>query len=102
MPKKGATYFPYNCDINDKGWGCAWRAIQTLLSTTDTQIGFAELFTVFCRKEQLMKTLQEHRNVGEEVAKTLMEKKWAPEELANNWAEPFIGSLVSWHHKLPN
>ena len=27
------VYFPYRHNNDDEGWGCAWRAIQTLLST---------------------------------------------------------------------
>jgi len=50
----------------------------------------------------LMKIVQEHRNINEDGLKTLKEENWAPEELGNNWAEPFIGSLVCWYHKLPN
>ena len=27
-----ACYVPYNHIYNDKGWGCAWRAIQMVLT----------------------------------------------------------------------
>ena len=27
-----AYYVPYNFMYEDKGWGCAWRAIQMVLS----------------------------------------------------------------------
>ncbi len=26
-------YYPYNHLTKDEGWGCAWRAIQALIST---------------------------------------------------------------------
>jgi hypothetical protein len=26
------VYYPYNHDIKDFAWGCAWRAIQTVIS----------------------------------------------------------------------
>ena len=32
MSKTG-VYYPYNYCTKDVGMGCAWRAIQTLLST---------------------------------------------------------------------
>lgn len=25
-------YYPYDLDVKDSGWGCAWRCIQMMLS----------------------------------------------------------------------
>lgn len=39
-----AVYFPYNQGAKDTGWGCAWRAIQTLLSNKNMHTTFQQLF----------------------------------------------------------
>jgi hypothetical protein len=52
-------YFPYNHAVRDKGWGCAWRAIQTLLSTQDIVISFEELYQKFNEKGTLLEILKQ-------------------------------------------
>jgi len=43
-------YFPYNYEFKDQGWGCAWRAIQLLLSSQNIVIPFEELYLKFSQK----------------------------------------------------
>lgn len=45
-------FYPYNLDINDAGWGCAWRCIQMLL--TQHNIAFQELFDSFGDRSTLL------------------------------------------------
>lgn len=54
-------YFPYNHAVKDGGWGCAWRAIQTLLSTQDIVISFEELYEKFSEKGTLIEILKQSR-----------------------------------------
>lgn len=41
------VYYPYNNEVVDSGWGCAWRAIQTALSPAKNS--FEELFSHYSK-----------------------------------------------------
>jgi hypothetical protein len=57
MNNKG-IYYPYNHEHLDVGWGCAWRAIQTLLSTQQINCNFATLYSSFSEKNTLLSILK--------------------------------------------
>ena len=55
-------YFPYNYIYDDDRWGCAWRAIQVLLSAHGIDCeDFKQLFHTFSYKEDLMKIIEEKK-----------------------------------------
>lgn len=56
MTQKG-NYYPYNHLFRDKGWGCAWRAIQTVISYYDHEIPFDKLFHDYGYKKNLLKII---------------------------------------------
>jgi hypothetical protein len=45
-----AIYYPYNHGVRDAGWGCAWRAIQTLISNRNKHLPFQTLYSTYSRK----------------------------------------------------
>jgi hypothetical protein len=85
MSLKG-IYYPYNHEIRDSGWGCAWRAVQTLLSTQDIFLSFEELYDRFCEKEDLMKILEKSGKYNSEILDELRETDWAPVDISSHWA----------------
>ena len=56
MPK--VTFYPYNQIYDDFGWGCAWRAIQTLLSNYGTETDFKDLVMKYRKKDVLWGILE--------------------------------------------
>lgn len=88
---KGAIVYSWNAEgVRDHGWGCAWRAIQTCLSSYGTKITFKELFHKFGSMENL-KALYRSK-YSEEFLKST--KPFAPHDTTQGWAEPFIGEMV--------
>lgn len=95
---KGATHYPYNSEgVNDIGWGCAWRAIQTSLTAFDLHVPFENLFHHFGLKENLIQIYRD-KYPKETLANN---KKFAPYDLNNGWAEPFIGEMAMQYYKIP-
>lgn len=108
--KKANFYYYLSEGVDDLNWGCAWRCIQTLLSSlilndyehlkkdfkTFEIIKFKNLFYSYGSK----KTLTELYNLSIEMDKetSLPEffngKLFAPFENKNHWAEPFISYLI--------
>lgn len=71
-------YYPYNHEHEDYGWGCAWRAIQGLLSSHQIEIVFKDLVSQYAKKNKLMEIIkQKIKDLSEEA---LGDIKWAPEE----------------------
>lgn len=66
MSKTG-IYYPYNYFTKDVGMGCAWRAIQTLLSTHGVDETFITLYEKYNKKEFLLKILEEKKAYSQEV-----------------------------------
>ncbi len=64
-----SIYVPYNSEdeINDNGWGCAWRAIQTLISSIipdKTKIpSFSFLFNTYGSHEKLVEIYKKYHNL---------------------------------------
>lgn len=52
------TFYPYNQTYDDFGWGCAWRAIQTLLSNSEKETDFKDLVMKYRRKDVLWSILE--------------------------------------------
>lgn len=79
--------------VEDYGWGCAWRAIQTCLSSL---IGknkvprFESLYYFYGDEEKLKELYKDKWGNNLIYGKT----KNAPHSLDNGWAEPFIGEMV--------
>lgn len=85
-------YYPYDLDVKDSGWGCAWRCIQMMLSRGAPD--FQSLFEGYGGRETLLKIYKEMYGEDCHAYKTLKETKFAPHDLQNGWAEPFIGHLI--------
>lgn len=64
---KTGVYYPYNHLTKDVGIGCAWRAIQTLLSTHGINETFLSLYEKYNKKEVLLKILQEKQAYPQEI-----------------------------------
>lgn len=90
---KQATIYRYNAySIRDYGWGCAWRAIQTCMSTFGVHEGFDTLFHLFGRYE-ILREIYRDKYPGEDLANPVGHR-FAPYETPNAWAEPFIGEMA--------
>lgn len=88
---KGATFYGYNAEgIQDYGWGCAWRALQTSLSDYNFHRPFIELFHLFGPLSNLTKIYQ-NKYAGERLTSSTA---FAPYDLSSGWAEPFIGEMA--------
>jgi hypothetical protein len=84
-------FYPFNSEgIVDHGWGCAWRCIQTILSSYNIQMGFEEIFEKFGSRTALG-PLYALKYGDEELP---FEKPWVPHETELGWAEPFIGQMA--------
>lgn len=108
------SYYYYNCEsIEDYGWGCAWRAIQTSLSffknylkeknkeLNDFDLSFPNLFMSFGHRNTLEKLFMKEYDITDgTIPEYLINKKFAPFETNNGWAEPFIAKLIFSHFNL--
>ena len=96
-------FYYFKCEsVNDQGWGCAWRSMQTALkyqlnkskSKNEKSIKFYDLFMEYGRKEKLLEIYNKiNKNQNQETKEILQKKIFAPFE-NNGWAEPFISQLV--------
>lgn len=101
---KDITFYPYNAEeveesgeaVNDGGWGCAWRSIQTSLSSYGDHYkrNFSDLYHTYGKRSKLCQVYKD--KYGEEMSDNIPpEKPWtAPYERQNGYAEPFIGEMV--------
>lgn len=88
---KSATFYAYNAEgIRDYGWGCAWRAIQTSLSSYGIKTSFANLFHLFGPLQNLQRIYKD-KYPGDNLHSS---EKFSPYEISSGWAEPFIGEMV--------
>ncbi len=93
---KDATFYAYDAEgIEDHGWGCAWRAMQTCLSAyglnkDSLPTNFETLFHLFGPLKNLTQLYRD--KFPEKELKS--DAKFAPYELNSGWAEPFIGELA--------
>lgn len=88
---KGATFYSYNAETTrDYRWGCAWRAIQTSLSSYGIFQPFNILFYMF-GPEKNLEILYRNLYPNDSLIFT---KPFAPYDLTMGWAEPFVGQLV--------
>lgn len=102
-----ATFHGYNADtVRDYRWGCAWRAVQTCLSTyAQTHLrnhqrclNFDALFHLFGPLENLQ-CIYRDKYPGEEL---LSSKPFAPYDIPSGWAEPFIGEMALHFFNIPS
>lgn len=92
--------YHYNCEsVEDFGWGCAWRCIQSYLSTLDNSkvkdldLSFNNLFMKYGNRE-LLDNIYLRANDMTELPNYLIDKQYAPHETEYGWAEPFIAYLI--------
>jgi len=82
------TLYRYNAEgIDDFGWGCAWRSIQTCLSHYGITISIADLYHRFGREESMVLL---HRQLYPNQPWT-MSSSYADQR---GWANPIIGQLI--------
>jgi hypothetical protein len=99
MAATDGTHMPYNAEgVRDYGWGCAWRAIQTLLTSHKITKSFQDLweFGSAARQKELYQA-----KYGRPLVPNMadgIEQPFAPHELVNGWAEPFTGEMVLFAH----
>ena len=98
-------FYHYKCEsVNDCGWGCAWRSMQSALKfqlsfsnqNRDQDISFYNLFMKYGKKDTLLDIflkMNEKRDATK-AFNALMDKEFAPYETQSGWAEPFISQLV--------
>ena len=103
-------FFPYNSEtIRDYGWGCAWRAIQSVVNTQfalenlNYTLNFEDLFNFFGQKGNLLAIYCQAfpQEIGSNKYKALLGTNFAPHDLSSGWAEPFIGQLCLIYFKMP-
>jgi len=91
---KGASFFSFDAEgIDDYGWGCAWRSIQTCMSSLpkEKRSSFLELYDRYGSEETLKEIYDSHhKNKLEREG----ERAFAPQDIESGWAEPFIGQLI--------
>ena len=98
-------FYHYSCEsVNDNGWGCAWRSLQSALrfqlslsnQSKDNDISFYSIFMKYGSKQSLMEIYKNmnKKEKRDEILNLLSNKVFAPFENQNGWAEPFISQLV--------
>lgn len=97
----GAIFYPYYSEgledypKSNDAWGCAWRAIQTVLTSYQVkpeEMGIEKLFHLFGPRENL-KAIYEHMNPGDRrVADS--HAKYDPYQIEKGWADPWVGQLI--------
>jgi hypothetical protein len=88
---KEMRFYAWNAEgVEDYGWGCAYRAIQTSLSAYKVNTAIEELFHLFGTKKALTEIYShKYPHMALEAS-----KPFAPYELKEGWAEPFIGEMA--------
>lgn len=87
----GATFYGYNAEgIRDFGWGCAWRTMQTSMSSYGVNIPFADLFHAFGPLQNLRR-IYEDKYPNEQLD---LSRPFAPYDDDFGWGEPFIGEMA--------
>lgn len=93
-----ASFYSYCAEgVDDSGWGCAWRAIQTCLSAFQKDVpSFQDLYNRFGSGRNLRSL---YRNFSKKDIKE--RSSFAPHDLSSGWAEPFIGQVAfhAYGHK---
>ena len=105
-------FYPYNSEsIRDFGWGCAWRAIQSIVNNffrinlkCELMISFEDLFNYFGNKATLLDLYCKlySQEIDSLKHKALIEAKFAPHDNESGWAEPFIGHLCLYYFNVPS
>lgn len=81
--------------IDDKGWGCAWRALQTQLSSYIKTIPtLHDLYYFFGNKQKISEI---YNNVYTGECKYI-----APYEKWSGWADPYMSHIVMLYYNLPS
>ncbi len=94
---KNMQFYAYTSEgVEDTSWGCAWRAIQTMLSThyngDVNQIpGFKDLYKSYCTHD-FMK--EQYAQVYPKNASENRLSWKAPEDDWHMWADPFVGQMI--------
>lgn len=94
-----STFYSYNAEsVDDYGWGCAWRAIQTCLSAYDKHVSFARLFHLLGPKQHLVDLFSDKHPSDKISPQGII----APYSLVSGWAEPFIGEMALHLYNIPS
>jgi hypothetical protein len=112
-----ASFFPYNGEgMSDYGWGCCWRATQTVLSALVNEEGyltevptFEKLFHLFGSNAVLKKIYQDFLVVrkgriekeASKIAEALFSfSKFSSYQHAYGWSNPFVSQLMFHYYNL--
>ena len=97
-------FYYYNCEsVDDSGWGCAWRSLQSALrfqlslNNQKKDISFYTLFTKYGNKSTLIEIYKKMNKDKEDInniVDILTKKNFAPHDNSSGWAEPFISQLT--------
>lgn len=81
-------------EVEDKGWGCAWRAIQTQLGNYfKTPPSMGKLFYYFGNQSIINELYTKAYNLPCEIK--------SPHIKGTGWADPYIGYLIMLYFNLP-
>ncbi len=91
---EGASYFSYDAEgIEDNGWGCAWRAIQTCMSSLPQKArrSFLELYEYF-GDEGHLRSIYHSRHVPHPLERD--DEPFTSQNFTLGWATTFMGQMV--------
>ena len=102
VPEQDFYFYFYSSEsVDDLGWGCAWRSIQTQLSFFKCDIDFKTLFYKYGLRNELSKIYKRMNLIDENkpLPSFFNNVKFAPFENQSYWAEPFIANLILFNEK---
>lgn len=99
---ENARYHFYGCrdsedpskHLNDSGWGCAWRSLQTIASCLPFEKEpMKDIYESYRSPEQVLNAYTRaypHKDLSDDEEEAILD---AAPSRHRNWAEPFIGQL---------
>ena len=103
-------FYFYSCEsVDDSGWGCAWRSLQSTLrfqlslNNIKKDISFNNIFMKYGPKNILIEIYKKMNSSFDDeklnnIVNILTNKNFAPYDNNNGWAEPFISQLVLYDY----
>jgi hypothetical protein len=94
----GTVFFSYGAEgIDDFGWGCAWRVIQTCISRiqkpSEPMISLLELYDRYGEESVLVDIYSRFHSHKKELSR-VDGHPFAPKDVSDGYAEPFIAQMV--------